>query len=103
MDAYRKIPKISLGAYIFPRPFLRGLFLEGFIYGGKFSFHSRLGLYWEGNLRPKIDWKEIYVSSLQKVFTETRLKDVELTKTQPCQYFVYMERGNLNQEFIWHT
>ena len=26
---YRKIPKISPGAYIFQRPFLRGLFLEG--------------------------------------------------------------------------
>ena len=87
MDAYRKIPKISPGAHIFPRPFLKGLFLEGLIYGGNFAFQSRLGLYWEGNLRPKIDWKEIYVSSLQNVFTETRLKDVELiTKTQPCQY-----------------
>ena len=31
---YRKIPKISPGAYIFQRPFLRGLFLEGFIFGG---------------------------------------------------------------------
>ena len=35
---YRKIPKISPGAYIFQRPFLRGLFLEGLIYGGKFAF-----------------------------------------------------------------
>ena len=26
---YRKIPKISPGAYIFQAPFLRGLFLEG--------------------------------------------------------------------------
>ena len=34
---YRKIPKISPGAYIFQRPFLRGLFLEGLIYGGKFG------------------------------------------------------------------
>ena len=32
--AYRKIPKISPGAYIFPRPFLRGLFLERPIFGG---------------------------------------------------------------------
>jgi len=40
---YRKIPKISPGAYIFQRPFLRGLFLEGLIYGGKFAFHNRLG------------------------------------------------------------
>ena len=29
---YRKIPKISPGAYIFRRPFLRGLFLEGPIF-----------------------------------------------------------------------
>ena len=32
----RKIPKISLGAYIFQRPFLRGLLLEGFIFGGAY-------------------------------------------------------------------
>ena len=31
MHTYRKIPKISPGAYIFQRPFLRGLFLEGLI------------------------------------------------------------------------
>ena len=30
---YRKIPKISPEAYIFQRPFLRGLFLEGLIFG----------------------------------------------------------------------
>ena len=30
---YHKIPKISPGAYIFQRPFLRGLFLEGLIFG----------------------------------------------------------------------
>ena len=33
---YCKIPKISLGAYIFQRPFLRGLFLEGLIFGGAY-------------------------------------------------------------------
>ena len=42
---YHKIAKISLGAYIFQRPFLRGLFLEGLIfggliYGGKFAFQN---------------------------------------------------------------
>ena len=42
------IRKISPGAYIFLRPFLRGLFLEGvylkgIIYGGKFVFQNRLG------------------------------------------------------------
>ena len=35
---YRKIPKIRPRAYIFQRPFLRGLFLEGLMYGGKFAF-----------------------------------------------------------------
>ena len=34
---YRKIPKISPGAYIFQRPFLRGLFLEGLIFGGAYK------------------------------------------------------------------
>ena len=28
-------------------------------------------------------WKEIYASNLQKVFTETHLEDVDLSKTQP--------------------
>ena len=45
---YRKIPKISPGAYIFQRPWLRGLFLEGLIsegltYGGTFAIQNRLG------------------------------------------------------------
>ena len=40
---YRKIPKISLGADIFQRPFLRGLYSEGLMYGGKFAFQNRLG------------------------------------------------------------
>ena len=31
-----KILKISPGAYIFQRPFLRGLFLEGLIFGGAY-------------------------------------------------------------------
>ena len=39
---YRKIPKISAGAYIFQRPFLRGLFLEGLMHGGKSAFKNRL-------------------------------------------------------------
>ena len=40
---YHKILKISPGAYIFQRPFLRGLILEGLIYGGKFALQKRLG------------------------------------------------------------
>ena len=49
---YLKILKISPWAYIFQRPFLRGLFLEGLIYGGKFAFQNRLG--WP------YSWKKIY-------------------------------------------
>ena len=55
-QTYRQIPKISPGACIFQRPFLTGLFLEGLIYGGKFAFQNRLGLYLEGNLGLKFDW-----------------------------------------------
>ena len=33
---YRKIPKISPRAYSFQRPFMRGLFLEGLIFGGAY-------------------------------------------------------------------
>ena len=38
ISIYRKIPKISHahGAYIFQRTFLRGLFLEGLIFGGAY-------------------------------------------------------------------
>ena len=51
LAVYRKIPKISPRAYIFQRPFLRGIYSEGFIYGGKFAFQNRLGY--------PYSWKEI--------------------------------------------
>ena len=35
-NIYRKISKISPGAYIFQRPFLRGLILEGLIFRGAY-------------------------------------------------------------------
>ena len=47
--AYRKIPKISPGTYIFQRPFLRGLSTEG-------------------KLRFKIDWASLIVGSKFTVF-----------------------------------
>ena len=94
VNSYCKTPKISPGAYIFQRPFLRGLFLEGLIYGEKFALQNRLGLYsctGREICLKAYSWKEIYVSNLQQVFTETRLEDVDLSKTQPCKYFVYMD------------
>ena len=54
---YRKIPKISHGAYIFQRPFLRGIFLERLIFGGAYlrreicvSKSIELAFWLEGNL-----------------------------------------------------
>ena len=58
---YRKIPKISPGAYSFERPFLRGLFLKGLAY-------IRRGLSTEGNLRFKLDWASLKVRSKFTVF-----------------------------------
>ena len=40
MMSYRKIPKISPGAYIFQRPFLRGLVLEGLIFSGAYLWRE---------------------------------------------------------------
>ena len=51
-----KIPKISPGAYIFQRPFLRGLYY----------FWS--GLSMEGNLRFTIDWASLIAGSKFTVF-----------------------------------
>ena len=53
---YRKIPKISPGAYIFERPFLRA----GLIFGR--------GLSTEGNLRFKIDLASLIVGRKCTVF-----------------------------------
>ena len=54
---YRKIPKITSGVYIFQRPFLRSLFLEGFIFGGAYLLREicvsksiGLALWLKGNL-----------------------------------------------------
>ena len=57
---YRKIPKISPGAYIFQRTILRGLFLGG--------AYIRRGLSTEGNLRFKIDWASLIVGSKFTIF-----------------------------------
>ena len=40
LSFYCEIPKISPGAYIFQRPFLRGLFLKGLIFGGAYLWRE---------------------------------------------------------------
>ena len=57
---YRKIPKISPGAYIFQRPFL-----EGLIFG---RAYIRRGLCTEGILRFKIDCANLIVGRRFTVF-----------------------------------
>ena len=52
----RKIPIMSAGAYIFQRPFLRGLFWGGGAY-------IQRGLSTEGNLGFKIDWASVIFGS----------------------------------------
>ena len=62
---YSKILKISPRAYIFQRPFSRGLFLEGLIFGGAYI---RRGLSTEVNLCFKIDWASFMVERKLTVF-----------------------------------
>ena len=59
LENYRKIPKISPGAYIF-----KALF-EGLIFGGAYF---RRYLSTEGNLRLKIDWARLIFGSKFTVF-----------------------------------
>ena len=118
---YRTIPKISSEGYLYLKvPFLRGLFLEGRIFGDPYiqrdlfvSKSARLIYYWlvgkYASQNPCVglaySWKEIYVGNLQQLFTETRLGDVDLSKTQPCKYFVFMDQGNpshKNSNILWH-
>ena len=69
---YRKILKISPRAYIFQRPFLRGLFLEGLIFGGAYlrreicvSKSIGLALQLEGNL-PFLLCFTLYLRAISK-------------------------------------
>ena len=52
--------KIRPGAYIFQRPFLRGLFLEGLIFGGAYIR--------KGNLHFKTDWASLIVGIKFTIF-----------------------------------
>ena len=54
---YRKILKISPRAYIFQRPFLRGLFLEGLIFEGAYVWRE---IYVSKSIGPACKGKEIY-------------------------------------------
>ena len=82
---YRKIPKVSLGAYIFHRPFLRGLFWGGLIYGRKFASQNRLGY--------PYSWKEIYRFCFVLLCTGGRFPS-----TSPPGAYIW--RGELTEGFL---
>ena len=94
---YRKIPKKSPGAYIFQRPFLRGLYLEGLIYiWREICVSKSIGLV--------KSWKEIYVNNLQKVVAKTRLEDVDLSIFScASQERVNYANNNILWRHIWLT
>ena len=96
-ETYRKIPKISPGAYIFQRPFLRGLFLEELILGGayigwEFCVTKLIGL----ASSSKVNFKKICVTvSFLPCFT---LYLGAISKYKPPG--AYIGRGDLTEGFL---
>ena len=79
---YRKIPKISPGAYIFQRPFLRGLFTEG-------------------NLLFKIDWASLILGRKFTVFALFYFVfEGNFPSTSPPGAYIW--RGDLTEGFLRH-
>ena len=77
---YHKILKISPGAYIFQRPFLRGLSTEG-------------------NLRFKIDWASLIVGSKFTVFALFFfVYEGNFSSTGPQGTYIW--RGDLTEGFL---
>ena len=83
---YRKIPKISPGAYIFQRHFLRGLSTQG-------------------NLRFKIDWANLIVGSEFTVFALfCFVLEGNFPSTSPRGAYIwrgYLTEGFLRYRFGW--
>ena len=77
----RKIPKISPGAYIFQRPFLRGLSTEG-------------------NLRFKIDWTSLIVGRKFTVFALFYFVFEGNFQVQAPPGGAYIWRGDLTEDFL---
>ena len=84
---YRKIPKISPGAYIFQRPFFGGAYI-------------RRGLCTEGNLRLKIDWASLLLGRKFSVFLCFTLYLTEISKYKPPWGAYIFWRGNLTEGFL---
>ena len=91
MRNYRKILKMSPGAYIFSK----ALF-EGLIFGGAYI---RRGLSTEGNLRFKIDWASLIVGSKFTVFALFYFVFEGNFQVQAPRG-AYFRRGNLTEGFL---
>ena len=89
--SYRKIPKISPGAYIFQRPFLRGLFLEGLIFGGAYLRREICV--------SKIDWASLIVGGKFTVFAFFYFVfGGNFPSTSPQGAYIW--RGDLTEGFL---
>ena len=90
IQKYRKIPKISPGAYIFQRPFLRGLFLEGLIFGGAYV---RREICVSKSIRLACSGKEIYHFCFVLLCIRGQIQS-----TNPRG--AYIRRGDLTEGFL---
>ena len=89
---YGKILKIRPGAYIFQRPFLRGLFLIGRAY-------ILRGLSTEGNLRFKINWASLIVGGKFTIFALFYcVFEGDFPSTSPQGAYIW--RGDLMEGFF---
>ena len=77
------------GAYIFQRPFYRGLYWEGLIYRRKFAFQNRLG--WP------YSWKEIYLLALFYFVFEGNF---QVQPPPPPGAAASIWRGNVTEDFL---
>ena len=93
---YRKIPKISPRAYIFQRPFLRGVFLEGLLFEGAYL---RRGLSMEGNLCFKIDWAS-FISGINLLFLLCFTLYLRAIFQVQDPQGSYISRGDLTEGFL---
>ena len=88
---YHKIPKISRGAYICQRPFLRGLFLEGPIFRGAYV---RREIWVSKSIGLACSGKEIYHFSFVLLCIRG-----QIPSTSP-PWGAYIRRGNLAEGFL---
>ena len=90
LSKYRKIPKIlAPGLIFFKGPFWGTNILR------EICFSKSIGL--------AHGWKEIYVSNLQQVFSETRLEDEDLSKNSAMQVLCLYRPRKSKPRLQWTT